>query len=93
MVMTAFKRLLVVSLVLATLTFIMPWAAGPATRDLAIRVSLAVAVGWLAILVYAVVRFKSRALWLLLGTPLVGFWFFVLFLIAWGCAHNLKACP
>jgi len=91
--MTAFKRLLLVSLGLAALAFVMPWAAGPTTRDTAIRVSIMIAAGWLATVVYAFVRFKMRGLWFLLGTPLVAFWLFLLFIISWGCAHNLKACP
>src|SRR6266536_2494599 len=91
MVMTAFKRLLLVSIALATLAFIMPWAAGPATRDLAIRVSMVLVVGWLAIVVYALIRFGRLGLWFLLGTPLVVFWLFVLFMIAWGCALSRHA--
>jgi hypothetical protein len=92
-VIRAFKPLLLISLALAILAFIMPWAAWPAKTDLAIRVSAAIAAGWVATVVYALVRFKKRGLWFLLGTPFVVFWFFVLFMIAWGCAHNLRACP
>jgi hypothetical protein len=65
----------------------------PANTDLAIRASAVLAFSWLAVVVYAFIKFKKRGLWFLLGTPLIGFWFFVLFLIAWGCAHNVRACP
>jgi hypothetical protein len=91
-VIRAFKPLLLISLALAILAFIMPWAAWSANTDLAIRVSAAIAAGWVVTVVYALVRFKKHGPWFLLGTPFV-FWFFVLFVIAWGCAHNLRACP
>jgi hypothetical protein len=89
----AFKPLLVISFGLAILAFVTPWAVKPASRDLAIRASAVLAASWFAVVVYAFIKFKRRGLWFLLGTPLIGFWFFVLFVIAWGCAHNVKACP
>jgi hypothetical protein len=90
---TAFRPLLLISFGLALLAFVTPWAVRPANTDLAIRASAVLAFSWLAVVVYAFIKFKKRGLWFLLGTPLIGFWFFVLFLIAWGCAHNVRACP
>jgi hypothetical protein len=90
---TSFRSLLLISLGVALLAFVMPWAVKPGSTDLAIRASGIVAAVWLSTVVYAIIRFKRRGLWFLVGTPLIGFWFFVLFLIAWGCAHNLRACP
>jgi hypothetical protein len=90
---TTFRPLLLISLGLAFVAFVTPWAVRPANTDLAIRASAVLAAGWLATVVYAVIRFKKRGLWFLVGTPLIAFWFFVLFLIAWGCAHNLRDCP
>jgi hypothetical protein len=89
----AFRPLLAISLGLALVAFIAPLAVRPAMMDLAIRASAFLAASWLAMVVYALIKFKKRGLWFLLGTPLIGFWFFVLFLIAWGCAHNVSACP
>ena len=89
----AFKPLFLISLGLALLAVVMPMAVRPANTDLAIRASAILAASWIAIVVYAFAKFKKRGFWFLLGTPLIVFWFFVLFLIAWGCAHNLKACP
>ena len=66
---------------------------GKEARNAARVRSAVLAAVWLATVVYAVIRFKKRGLWFLVGTPLIAFWFFVLFLIAWGCAHNLRACP
>jgi hypothetical protein len=40
-----------------------------------------------------VTKFKWRALWFLVGTPLAGWWVIALYLIALGCAHNIKNCP
>ena len=91
--MTAFRPLLLISLGLALLALVTPLVVGPANKDLAIRASAIFAVIWLATLVFAVFKFKMRGLWLLSGTPLVAFWFFVLFLIAWGCAHTLRLAP
>jgi hypothetical protein len=92
MITTAFRPLLLISLALATLALVTPWAVQPASTDLAVRGSAVLAASWLAIVVYAFVKFKKRGLWFLLGTPMIVFWLFVLFLIAWGCAHNVKAC-
>jgi len=88
-----FRALFFVSLGLAILAFVTPLAVKPASIDLAIRFSAVLAALWLALVVYAFIKFKKRGLWFLLGTPLIGFWFFVLFLIALGCAHNVSACP
>jgi hypothetical protein len=48
---------------------------------------------WIVLVVFAFTKFKWRALWFLLSTPLTGWWFIVLYLIASGCAHNVKNCP
>jgi hypothetical protein len=88
----AFKPLFLISLGLALLAVVMPMAVRPANTDLAIKASAVLAASWVAIVVYAFAKFKKCGLWFLLGTPLIGFWFFVLFVIAWGCAHNIKAC-
>jgi hypothetical protein len=45
------------------------------------------------VVVLAFAKFRCRALWSLLGAPLTGYWLFVLYLIASGCAHNVKNCP
>jgi hypothetical protein len=64
-----------------------------ANTDTAIKVSAVLAVLWGALIRFAFTKFRKRALCFLLGTPVIVFWFFVLFLIAWGSAHNIKACP
>jgi len=88
-----FRPLLFASLAVAALAFGTPWLVGPANTDTAIKVSALLAVLWGLVVLFAFTKFKRRALWFLLGTPFIVFWFFVLFLIAWGCTHNLKECP
>jgi len=88
-----FRSLLLTSFGFAILASVTLSVVRPANADSAVRASAAVAVFWVAIVVYAFIRFKKRGLWFLLGTPLVVFWFFLLFVIAWGCAHNVGACP
>jgi hypothetical protein len=78
----AFRQLLAISLGLAILAFVIPLSVRPARLDLAIRASAFLAASWLAMVVYALIKFKKRGLWFLLSTPVIGFWFFVLFLIA-----------
>jgi hypothetical protein len=89
----AFRPLFLISLGIAILVFVTPLAVRPATRDLAILASAVLAASWVAIVAYAFIKFRKRGLLFLIGTPLILFWFFVLFVIAWGCAHNVRACP
>jgi hypothetical protein len=93
MVPKAFWTSLLISISLAILAFVTPLAVKPGNTDLAIRASAVLAASWLAVVVSAFIKFGKRALWFLVGTPLIGFWFFVLFLVAWGCAHAVRACP
>jgi hypothetical protein len=80
-------------LVIALLALVTPMTMRAANTDVAIKASAVLAAFWIAIVVFAFAKFKMRAIWFLLGTPLICFWLFVLFLIAWGCAHTVKACP
>jgi hypothetical protein len=57
-----------------------PWLVRPANTDTAIKVSAVLAVLWGALILFAFTKFRNRALWFLLGTPVIVFWFFVLFL-------------
>ena len=88
-----FKPLLLASFAIAGATLALPLLVRPGNTDPAIKVSACLASFWGVLVMFAFWKFRRRALWFLLGTPFIGFWFFVLFLIAWGCAHNVKACP
>ena len=85
-----FRPLLLISLGLAILAFVALFAM--ALGSYTIRASAVLAGSWVSLVVYAFAKFKKRGLWFLLGTPLIYFWF-ALFLVAWACTHNVKACP
>lgn len=93
MTTNSFRRLFVASLVVAVIAFGAPWLVNPGSTDTAIKVSALLAFVWWLLVVSAFLKFRQHALWFLIGTPLVGFWFFVLFWIASKCAHDLKSCP
>lgn len=73
------------SLVIAALSFIFFFGAP--------RLSLVLTLVWIGIVVFGFAKFKWRAFWFLLGTPLVGYGFFVLYRIGLGCVQNVKNCP
>ena len=61
---------LVASLALAACAFGLPWLTHFADQGISIIAHLA----WIGLLIEAFLRFRSRALWLLLGAPLALFW-------------------
>jgi len=89
----SFRSLLLASLVIAAIGAAIPFVTTPGAMDGAIKVSMSLTMVWIVLVVFAFTKFKWRALWFLLGTPLSGWWFFVLYLIASGRAHNVKNCP
>jgi hypothetical protein len=82
-VVSNFASAFAISLVIAALSFIFFFGAP--------RLSLALTLVWIGIVVFGFTKFKWRAFWFLLGT--VGYVFFVLYRIALGCAQNVKNCP
>jgi len=91
--MNSFRSLLAVSLLIAFLSFGIPFATEPGSIDAAIKISLLLTLLWTALLIFAFIRFKWPALWCLFGAPLTGYWLFVLYRIAFACGHNIKNCP
>jgi len=89
---TDFRSLLLTSFAIAAICFGLPFLAIPST-DAAIRFSLLLALVWIALVVFAFVRYRLRAVWCLFGLPLTGYWFVVLYSIAAACAQNIKNCP
>src|SRR3981081_312987 len=55
----AFRRLFLISLGLAILAVVTPLAVRPASTVLAIRASALVAASWVAIVLYAFIKFKK----------------------------------
>lgn len=84
-IVSNFASAFATSLVMAALSFIFFFDAP--------RLSLVLTLVWIAIVFFAFTKFKLRAFWFLLGTPLAGYGFFVLYRIAAGCAQNVKNCP
>ena len=80
-----FWSALAISLVIAAFGFIFFFGAP--------KVSVLLTLVWIVLVVLAFTKFRWRAFWFLLGTPLVAYWFFVVYLLASGCAHNVKNCP
>jgi hypothetical protein len=55
--------------------------------------SIWLTVFWLVLLVVALVKFKKRGLWFLVGTPFALFFPFLVLTLLWACGHNRFACP
>jgi hypothetical protein len=89
----SFRSLFIVSLVIAVLGITVPFVTAPGAMDEAIKVSMFFTLVWIVLVGFAFMKFKWRAAWFLVGTPLTGWWLVVLYLIASGCAHNVKNCP
>jgi hypothetical protein len=89
----SFRALLLASLAIAALGITAPLVTAPGAMDDAIVVSMFLTLVWIALLIFAFTKFKWRTLWFLFGAPLTGWWLVVLYLIAAGCAHNIKNCP
>ena len=87
-----FRSLLVTSFAMATLSFGLPFLPFEGA-DAAIKFSLLLALVWIGVVVFAFVRYGSRALWCLFGLPFISYWFVVLHSIAAACAQNIKNCP
>ncbi len=84
-VFTNFAAAFGASLVVSALSFIFFFGA--------LRLSFVLTLVWIGMVIFAFTKFKWRAFWFLLGTPLVGYGFFVLYRIGIGCAQNIKNCP
>jgi len=91
--MNSFRSVLAVSFLIAFLSFGIPFITEPGAIDGAIKASLFLTLLWTALVIFAFTRFRWRALWLWFGLPLTSYWLVVLYLMASGCAHNIKNCP
>ena len=89
----SFQTLFVASLVIAALGIFIPFVTAPGSMDAAIKLCMLLTLVWIVLVIFVFTKFKWRGLWCLLGAPLTGYWFIVLYLIASGCAHNIRNCP
>jgi hypothetical protein len=69
-----FKILLLVSFVLSYFGETLPETRMPIDFDAVIRFSIPLACMWLLIFIFICFRFRSKALWMLLGAPLILYW-------------------
>src|SRR4051794_21888105 len=90
---TSFRTLFVASLAIAALGIAVPFVTAPGSMDAAIKFCMLLTLVWIVLVIFVFTKFKWRGLWCLLGAPLTGYWCIVLYLIASGCAHNIKNCP
>lgn len=88
-----FRKLLTTSLVVALAAFGTPWLSGTSNTGEWIPVVLPLSIVWVIVVLFALVKLRARGLWLLFGTPFALYWPFLLFMLYWACAHDIKACP
>jgi hypothetical protein len=91
------RLLLALSLAIAFAALFYPFFLGSSffdsSMDSATHVSLFLALCWLVVFAVGLVKFRMRGLWLVIGLPFAVYWPYVFFMIAWTCAHDVKACP
>jgi hypothetical protein len=61
--------------------------------DLAVQVSLCLAVLWLAMLGGGLYRHHWHGLWILVGAPLALYYPYRFAMLAWECSQNSNMCP
>ena len=72
--MKHFGVLLLLSLGFALLAFIAPWTLGTIGFARSMEARAILALVWCSVVLLGFVRFKKRALWLLVGTPVALYW-------------------
>jgi hypothetical protein len=91
--MSLVKKEIEFSLAIAFLACVLPYLFPPGAWDAMILISLCLGLLWLICLVAAMVRYRKKGLWFLVGLPFVLYWPAALFMIGWGCAHDVRNCP
>ena len=69
-----FTLTILVSFIVAVVTFIAPGQRRPIDYRVVLWLSIPLACVWLVIAVGCVVRFHRKGLWVLIGTPLALYW-------------------
>jgi hypothetical protein len=88
--MKSFRALLVVSLAVAAIALAAPLLSGSVGFMTSLKASIFLALLWTIVVLFALIRYRKRGFWLLLGAPVALYWSFVFAWIAWNCAHDLK---
>ena len=61
--------------------------------DIAVEISLCLAVLWLAMLGGGLYRHQWRGLWILIGAPFALYYPYLFAMLARACSQNAAACP
>jgi hypothetical protein len=88
--MKSFRALLVGSLVVAGIALAAPWMLRYAGFMTSLKASMLLALLWSIVVLFALLRYRKRGFWLLLGAPVALYWSFVFAWVAWNCSHDLK---
>jgi hypothetical protein len=87
-----FRYILASSVLVALLAVIGPRYLRPDV-DLMLQCNLALVALWAVILVVSIFWYRWRALWLLLGAPLLAYWPVGFWLLERACAQDSNNCP
>jgi hypothetical protein len=90
--MSLAKKEVLLSLAIGLVGCLLPYLF-QSPDDRTIRVSFVLALVWLVGLLAALIRYRMKGLWFLVGLPFAVYWPFVLLMIGWGCAHDFHQCP
>ncbi len=88
--MKYFRVSLVASLAVALMAFGMPWLLRSSAFTTSLKMCLLLAFLWGTLLAFALVRFKKRGFWFLVGAPPALYWSFVYTWVLWNCSHDFK---
>ncbi len=66
--------LVFVSLLIGFLGWIVPGLQSPLNYAAMLRLSIPCAIAWALVVTFALVRFRTRGLWLLIGAPMALYW-------------------
>ena len=91
--MSLAKKEVLLSLAIGLLGSLLPYVFQGRPGDRTIQVSLVVALVWVVALLAALIRYRKKGLWFLVGLPFAMYWPFLLFMLAWGCARDFHQCP
>jgi hypothetical protein len=84
---------ILLSLTLGLIACFLPYLVPPGPTDPTVWASLSLGLAWLICLWVALVRYRRKGLWFLVGLPFVCYWPTGLVLMTLACHHNVRACP
>ena len=76
---------LAISLLAAGSSCAIPFVIGPPPGNIQFRYAVVFSAAWSILTTYALVRYRKRGLWALVGLPMALFWPLVLFMLELAC--------